>query len=330
VNDSLREKLKNSGIKFIRLLWCDNANVIRAKAAHVDFLDDCIDYGIGITVAQQALPVMADVVAPDAGLMPVGEVRLMPDWSTLTVLPYAKGHAQVLSDMIVGETGNVWEHCLREFLRRQTEKLAERDLTLKAAFENEFYLLYRNSEGALKPVDETIFSQAASFVAGVLDHLPALAAVTIPSPNSYRRIRPHCWVGAFRVWGYQNREAVVRVCGNPKGSQADRFEFKASDASSNPYLALGALIAAGLDGLERNLELPAEVTVDPGHIPEEERRARGIDLLPQNLSESLEALRKDQVLLKALGNDLARSFTAVRQAEWEALEDMSFSSVIML
>lgn len=442
MNDILRQKLRDGGIKFIRLLWCDNANVIRAKAAHIDFLEDCVKNGIGITVAQQALPAMADVVVPETGLQPVGEVRLMADWSTLTFLPYAEGHAQVLSDMIVGGTRKAWAHCPRDFLRRQIQELAEKGLTLKAAFENEFYLFRRKEDGALEPSDTTMYSrtgsmninrayindlaeallaqgievekyypesgpgqqelnvlfvdslqasdrqiiyretvrgvanrhglivsflpkifedkagsgchlnfslwkegenisgdpeqtngisrEAAAFVAGVLDHLPALAAITIPSPNSYRRIRPHAWVGAFRAWGYENREAAVRVCKDPGETQVDRFEFKTSDASANPYLALGALIAVGLDGLQRNLELPEEVTVDPGYIPETDRKAKGINPLPQNLGESLQALRKDQILLEALGDDLARSFTAIRQAEWEALKDMSLEEEVNL
>lgn len=442
MNDMLRRKLEGSGVKFIRHLWCDNANVIRAKAAHINFLDECVENGIGITVAQQALPAMADAVVPETGLMPVGEVRLMADWPTMAILPYAEGHAQVLSDMIVGATGNAWEHCPRNFLRRQIQRLEEKDLVLKAAFENEFYLLRRNQEGALELIDRTVFSRTGSmninqrfisdlvdaldaqgievenyypesgpgqqevniryseslqaadrqivyretvrgvsnlhglvasflpkifedkagsgchlnfslwregkniggdpkaangisleadaFVAGILDHLPALAAITIPSPNSYRRIQPHAWVGAFRVWGYQNREAAVRVCKDPKDIQVARFEFKVSDASANPYLALGSLVAAGLDGIQRNLELPEEVTVDPGYIPEDERKAKGIDPLPSNLGESLQALKNDRVLLEAFGDDLARSFTAVRQAEWEALKDMSLEDEVDL
>jgi glutamine synthetase len=175
-----------------------------------------------------------------------------------------------------------------------------------------------------------ISREAEGFVAGILEHLPALAAITVPSPNSYRRIQPHFWMGAFRVWGYENREAAVRVCKDPGETEVERFEFKTSDASANPYLALGALIAAGLDGLQRRLELPEEVTVDPGYFPESERLARGIDLLPQNLGESLEALQNDQVLLEALGDDLTRSFTAVRKAEWEALKDMSLEEEVNL
>ncbi|MCP4696058.1 MAG: glutamine synthetase, partial [Gammaproteobacteria bacterium] len=175
-----------------------------------------------------------------------------------------------------------------------------------------------------------ISREAAAFIAGVLDHLPALAAVTIPSKTSYRRIRPHFWAGAFRSWGYQNREAAVRVCANYKDLQAGRFEFKTADATANPYFALGAIIAAGLDGMNRKLALPEEVTVDPGLIPEPERADQGIDLLPQNLEEALDAFCKDEVLPEALGAALAKSFTAVRQREWDELKDLSLEEEVAL
>ena len=442
MEEALKQSLAEAGIKFIRILWCDNANVIRAKAAHLDYLDEYIDNGVGITMAQMALPVMYDSVVPETGLGPVGEVRLMPDWTTLRILPYAQGQAQVLSDMIISEKSAVWEHCPRGFLKRQIQELEKQGLTLKAVFENEFFLLRKNADGHLVPSDETVFSAtgsmnihgefindladalisqglevegyypesgpgqqevniryaeaaaaadrqimyretvrgvaanhgmiasflpklfedkagsgchlnfslwrnaenisgddqqatgisrtAGAFISGILAHLTALAAVTVPSITSYRRIRPHFWAGAFVCWGHQNREAAVRVSKNKAGTRANRFELKTVDATANPFIALGAVIAAGLDGLRRNLTLPQEVDADPGLIPEDQRRARGIDLLPQNLGEAIEALRNDEVLQAAMGPELARSYIAVRQYEWDHLKDMSLAEEVAL
>ncbi len=439
---ALKSALKSAGVKFVRIVWCDNANVIRAKAAHVDCLQDYIENGVGIGAAQMAVPVMYDSVVGDTGLGPVGEIRLMPDWSTLTILPFAPGHAQVVGDMVVGETESFWSHCPRNFLRRQIGALEEFGLTLKAVFENEFFLLSRNAAGELRPVDDTLFSATASmnvnrgfigdladalvaqgvevegyypeagpgqqevniryaeamraadrqilyretvrgvaaahglvasflpkifedkagsgchlnfslwregrnigcdrtqptrigseaqmFLAGILEHLPALAALTIPSVNSYRRIRPHFWAGAFRCWGHWNREAAIRVCNGEKDDRAGRFELKTADATANPYIALGGLIAAGCDGMRRNLELPREVAVDPGLMAESHRLAGGVDPLPRNLGQSLEALSQDPVLLDALGDDLVRSFTAVRRFEWEKLKDLSLEEEVTL
>lgn len=442
MDQALKQALKSAGVKFVRLIWCDNANVIRAKAAHVNCLEGAIDNGIQITVAQQALPVMFDAVVPETGLGPVGEVRLMPDWSTLRVLPYAPGHAMVLTDMVVGRTRQVWEHCPRGFLSRQVRRLASAGLTCKAAFENEFFLLRRGPDGALSPVDQTVFSattsmnlnldvingiadalvaqgvrvegyypesgpgqqeittryvegvqaadqqivyretvrgvaarngliasflpklfedkagsgchlnfslwqnganisgderrpngigaEAAAFIAGVLDHLPGLTALTIPSKTSYRRIRPHFWAGAFTAWGYGNREAAVRVSPNREETHASRFELKTCDATANPYIALGAVIAAGLDGFERGLALPEEATMDPGLMPEAEREAKGIRPLPQSLGDAIAALETDAVLRDALGGPLAQSYLAVRRREWEGLKTLELEEEVAL
>jgi glutamine synthetase len=161
---------------------------------------------------------------------------------------------------------------------------------------------------------------ARSFIAGVLAHLPALCALTAPSFNSYHRILPHYWAGAFVCWGYDNREAPVRVASPLRGAVegTTNAELKASDASCNPYLAIGGLIAAGLDGLERGLEPPAPVMVDPGGLAEEERDRRGIARMPASQAEALDALAADRLLRDALGAELAESYLAVRRSEWEA------------
>src|SRR5205814_1052384 len=120
--------------------------------------------------------------------------------------------------------------------------------------------------------------EARSFIAGVLEHLPGLCGLTAPSFNSYHRLVPQYWAGAFVCWGHDNREAPVRVASVFRGSEeaSTNAELKACDATCNPYLALGGLIAAGLDGLERGLEPPEPVEVDQVTIGEEERARRGI------------------------------------------------------
>ena len=170
--------------------------------------------------------------------------------------------------------------------------------------------------------------EAASFTAGVLEHLPALCGLTAPSFNSYRRITPHTWSGAYRCWGLDNREAPIRVPSVFRGveEESTNVELKTADATCNPYLALGGLIAAGLDGLERGLELPPPVDVDPGTLSEDERRSRGIAPMPATQAEALDALEADAVLSEALGPTLLRSYLAVRRSEWEtySAEDEEF------
>lgn len=126
--------------------------------------------------------------------------------------------------------------------------------------------------------------------------------LTTPCTNSYRRIRPHCWSDADRPWGFDNREAAVRVPSNPAPPSPTHFELKTMDASANPYLALGCAIAAGLDGIRRHLDPGEPVAVDPGYLAPAERRDRGIDLLPTSLGEAIASLTQDKIRLDALGN----------------------------
>jgi glutamine synthetase len=161
---------------------------------------------------------------------------------------------------------------------------------------------------------------ARSFLAGVLGHVPGLCGLTAPSFNSYHRIVPQFWAGAFTCWGYDNREAPVRLASPARGAeeQSTNAELKAADATCNPYLALGGLIAAGLDGLERSLELPEPVALDPATLPAEDRARRGIARLPTTAGEALDALAADALLTGALGPVLADSYLAVRRSEWAA------------
>jgi glutamine synthetase len=439
MESKLSQVLRDQGTRFVRILWCDNANVIRGKAFHIGFLAEHVEHGIGISMAQQAIPVMYDAVAPDSGLGPVGEVWLTPDWSTLSPLPYAPGHARVMGNIVY--EGKPWPLCPRSFLKRMIAQAEAEGLRIKAAFEHEFYLVRStNSEGVV-PSDNTVFAatlgmdlnysviddiaeallvqgipieryypesgpgqhelsirythalQAAdwqivfretvrgialrhglqasflpkifanhagsgchlhlslwrdgenlmpdptgigglsktalSFMAGILHHLPALMALTTPSSNSYRRLQPHFWSGAFRCWGLDNREAAVRIPSNPTGAPT-HLELKTVDASANPYLALGAVIAAGLDGIRQGLEPDDPVNVDPGYLTESDRQSHQIDRLPTNLGEAIAHLTQDQLLLDALGPDLAKAFLAVRKAEWEALKEMELEDEVKL
>jgi glutamine synthetase len=167
---------------------------------------------------------------------------------------------------------------------------------------------------------DRLSDEARSFIAGVLDHLPGLCGLTAPSFNSYHRLVPQYWAGAFVCWGHDNREAPVRVPSTFWGLEeaSTNAELKSADASANPYLAVGGLIAAGLDGLERRLEPPEPVEVDPATIPEEERQQKGIARLPASQTEALDALEADPVLIGALGPVLAQSYIAVRRSEWAA------------
>jgi glutamine synthetase len=166
------------------------------------------------------------------------------------------------------------------------------------------------------------------FMAGILDHLPALVALTCASVNSYRRLQPQMWASAYRVWGPDNREGALRLASTFWGHEAEstNVELKSCDSSANPYVALGGVIAAGLDGIERGLQLADPVMVDPYTLDEKERKRIGGDRLPQSLKGAVGNLKQDRVLMEALGERLATSYVAVKELDIDAFskEDDAF------
>ncbi len=154
------------------------------------------------------------------------------------------------------------------------------------------------------------------FIGGVLQHIDALLAITCASPNSYSRLLPHYWSSAYSVYGFDNREGAIRIPSPFRGREADsiNFELKPSDHSGNPYLALGALIAAGLDGMSRHIDPGAPQQIDPGNYTDEEREQLGIRRLPVSLDAALDALQQDKVLLECSGT-AARNVLYRRKAQ---------------
>jgi glutamine synthetase len=161
------------------------------------------------------------------------------------------------------------------------------------------------------------------FMAGVLAHLPGLVALTCPSFNSYRRLQPQSWSSAFAVYGHDNREAALRIVSPYWTDVAGtvNLELKAADLSCNPYIALGGLLAAGLDGIEQRLSPGQPLEVDPASLSEAERREQGIARLPSSLDQAVAALEADRVLTEALGPELAHSYLTVRRSEADAFRD---------
>ncbi|MFF2020288.1 glutamine synthetase [Streptomyces sp. NPDC058171] len=150
---------------------------------------------------------------------------------------------------------------------------------------------------------------AAAFLAGVLDRLPALLAVGAPSPASYLRLAPSRWAGAYRCWGVENREAALRLV--PGDGHA---ELKCFDATANPYLLAGSVITAGLAGIAEGAKLPDPVTGDPAGLADVPR-------LPRSLDEAVDHLTASDELREAMGEVLYGAVLAVRRAEAEDFAD---------
>lgn len=167
-----------------------------------------------------------------------------------------------------------------------------------------------------------------TFIAGMLEHLPALIALTCPSYNSYRRLQPKMWSSAYTAWGFDNREAAVRVVSPFWGREEQTYnlELKSVDGSANPYIALGGLLAAGLDGIERQLDPGAPCEHDPAKLSDAERERNHIRRLPTTMAEALDELERDQLLMQVMGDLMSRSYLAVRRSEEKAFarQDIDF------
>jgi glutamine synthetase len=155
------------------------------------------------------------------------------------------------------------------------------------------------------------------FIGGLLAHLPGLTALTCASVNSYQRLVPQSWSSAYAIYGMDNREAAVRICSPLHGDAASsvNLELKPSDSSANPYLALGAFIYAGLDGIQRQLDPGEAVNVDPATLTDAGRAERGIQRLPRSLDEALDALATDEFLMDVLGPLRRSAYFAVKRSE---------------
>jgi len=355
---AVQNRAREAGVRLVRFLYCDFSGVTRGKTVHISQFGRKLDEGVGLTRAQMAMNLLETLV-PIPGMEPVGEIRLVPDPETFTVLPWVEHSASILCDQL-DHNREDWGACPRAFLKRMIARAAEVGIQIEASFENEFYLA-QEVNGTFAPFDHSpVYSaigldlaapvmlaivdalteqgltveqaineygpgqqeiaihhapalQAADnqmklrdtvrgvalqhgllasfaakpfpqeigsgchlhfslwepeqrhnliydpqearnlstlgrqFIAGLLRHLPALAALTCPSYNSYRRLQPQTWSAAFACYGFDNREAAVRIASPFWGREEQTFnlELKTVDASANPYIALGGVIAPG-------------------------------------------------------------------------------------
>jgi glutamine synthetase len=160
---------------------------------------------------------------------------------------------------------------------------------------------------------------AYGFIAGQLSHARALAAVVAPTVNSYKRLVPGYEAPVYVGWAQINRSALIRIPRFTEGrNKSMRAELRFPDPSANPYLAFTVMLAAALDGVDRQLTVPEPLNnVNVYHLTTEERQARGIQELPGSLSEALRELEKDQVVKDALGLTIYEAFVRAKWAEIE-------------
>jgi len=176
--------------------------------------------------------------------------------------------------------------------------------------------LFRDGQNAFyDPEGEMGLSETAlHFVAGLLEHARAFTAICNPLVNSYKRLVPGYEAPSYIAWSGKNRSPLVRV--PAARGMSTRVEVRSPDPSCNPYLAIASLLAAGLDGIERELEPPPPVNRNIYMMTEAEKEEAGIRSLPSNLNEALDALIRDQVIMEALGDHVLLHFIEAKRIEW--------------
>ncbi|MBN1629320.1 MAG: glutamine synthetase [Thermoleophilia bacterium] len=156
-----------------------------------------------------------------------------------------------------------------------------------------------------------------SYIAGLLAHVKEIALVTNQWVNSYKRLVPGYEAPVYICWSRRNRSAMVRVpLYKPGKENATRVELRNPDPACNPYLAFAAMLAAGLDGIEKGMELPPEASNNIYHMTEAERAAAGIDSLPEDLYQAIQEFEKSSFVREALGDHVCDYLIRNKWAEW--------------
>ena len=177
--------------------------------------------------------------------------------------------------------------------------------------------LFQGGKNAFYDPDDPkgLSKEAYSFIAGLLAHVKGMAAVTNPLVNSYKRLVPGYEAPCYLAWSASNRSALIRI--PAARGQSTRVELRSPDPACNPYLELAVCLAAGLDGIEKGLTPPPEVTENIFDMNAAARKAHGIDSLPDSLEEAIHALEADPLVLDTLGEHVAANYIEGKRKEWE-------------
>jgi glutamine synthetase len=157
--------------------------------------------------------------------------------------------------------------------------------------------------------------EAYSFMAGIMNHIKAITAISNPIVNSYKRLVPGYEAPVYITWATRNRSPLIRI--PAAQGEATRIELRSPDPSCNPYLTFAIILAAGLDGIKKGLTPPAPVERNIYQMTEEERSTAGIESLPKNLYEALMELQKDDFVTEILGSHATSRFIQAKLKEWD-------------
>ena len=158
--------------------------------------------------------------------------------------------------------------------------------------------------------------EAYAFIAGLLAHVRGMAAVTNPLVNSYKRLVPGYEAPCYLAWSASNRSALIRI--PAARGQATRVELRCPDPTCNPYLALAVCLAAGLDGIEKGMTPPEEITENIFAMDAATREAKGIASLPGTLKEAIDCMETDSLICDTLGKHVTTQYIDGKKKEWDA------------
>ena len=180
--------------------------------------------------------------------------------------------------------------------------------------------LFKGSRNAFFDKNDAYYlsKTAKSYIAGLLMHAPEITAVTSQWVNSYKRLVPGYEAPVYLSWGRRNRSDLIRVPEYRPGKEnSTRIELRSPDPACNPYLTFSVMLAAGLEGIEKNYKIPEAIEENVYEMTEAERRAKGIETLPSSLAEAIQLTEKSELVRKALGDHIFEAFIKNKKIEWD-------------
>ena len=184
--------------------------------------------------------------------------------------------------------------------------------------------LFRGEENAFYSADSPYHLSpiALNYIAGILKYAPAFTSITNQWINSYKRLVPGYEAPVYLTWAHRNRSDLIRIPRVPDDNpEAARIEYRAPDPACNPYLAFSVMLAAGLEGIEQNLQPPEPVKENVFNMSNEDREALGIGMLPESLHEAIALTEKSDLVRHALGEHVFASFIQNKRIEWESFRN---------
>ncbi|MGD9910324.1 MAG: glutamine synthetase family protein, partial [Candidatus Izemoplasmatales bacterium] len=153
------------------------------------------------------------------------------------------------------------------------------------------------------------------WLTGILTHSRGFCAVTNPTVNSYKRLVPGYEAPCYVSWSEHNRSVMIRIPATR--GRTTRTEIRSVDTAANPYLGMAVILAAGLDGIEKDMDLIAPINENLFEKTAEERTALGVYNLPENLKEAVDCLKKDELIQEAMGKHIFEKFVEAKTKEWD-------------